>query len=274
MAKAKSKGNARTDAEPGGLWHQPALMNLLADLLIVLAVAGLAWAALTALQRLPVFPLREVVVVETPRQVSLQQIEHTSRTAVSGNFFTVNLETVRETFEKLPWVRKVSLQRVWPDGLALSIEEHEPMARWRHLNGDAAMVNRHGEVFDAEHVEGAQGLPLMSGPEGSAAEMLRRHGEFNGAMAAIGRRVDVLSLSPRRAWVLKLDNGLAINLGRDQEKHPLNERLARFVAHYEGAGNRIANIKSIDMRYPNGFALVGDDRAARAVRVESAGRKS
>ena len=51
MAKAKTKGNARLDAEPGGLWHQPALMNLLADLLIVLSIAALAWAALTALQR-------------------------------------------------------------------------------------------------------------------------------------------------------------------------------------------------------------------------------
>ena len=274
MARAKSKGNTRIDVEPGGLWHQPALMNLLADLLLVFSVAGLAWAALTALQRLPVFPLREVIVMEVPRQVSLQQIEHTSRGAVSGNFFTVNLESVRETFEKLPWVRKVSLQRVWPDGLALSIEEHEPKARWRHLNGEAAMVNRQGEVFDAEHVDAAHSLPLMTGPEGSAAEMLHRYGEFSHALAVIGRRVDVLSLSPRRAWGLKLDNGLAINLGRDQEKYSLTDRLTRLVAHYEGVGNRITNIKSIDMRYPNGFALVGDDRSARPVRAESAGRKS
>jgi cell division protein FtsQ len=35
--------------------------------------------------------------------------------ALRGNFFTVDLEAVKETFEKLPWVRKAEVRRRWPD---------------------------------------------------------------------------------------------------------------------------------------------------------------
>ncbi len=276
---AKPRGNQRTQpAEPAGLWHQPTLMNLLADVLIVLAVAGLAWASLAALQRLPVFPLREVVLTTAPQQVSAEQIAHTARSAVVGNFFTVDLEAARAAFEKLPWVRTATVRRTWPNGLSLTLEEHEAAARWRPLGGsDGSLVNVQGEVFVADLPENASTLPPLphlSGPEGSAAEVLAHHAEFNSVLAGIERRVEAVALSPRRAWQLRLDDGVAIELGRDQERHPLAERLARFVAHYENIKARLGTVRVADMRYPNGFALAGAERTARPAKTEAAGRKS
>ncbi|MCX8017800.1 MAG: cell division protein FtsQ/DivIB [Rhodocyclaceae bacterium] len=276
MARAKNKARP-VAAEPGGLWHQPALMNLLADILIVLSSAALIWAALTLLQRLPVFPLREIVVEAPPKRVTADQIEHAARASVVGNFFTVDLEAARLAFEGLPWVRKASLRRQWPDGLTVALEEHEAVARWRPLGGEPSgheLVNVHGEVFRAELAEGAANLPLLSGPEGSAAEVLRRHGEFSAQLATIGRRLDALALTPRRAWRMRLDDGLAIELGRDQEKHPLEARLARFVAHYDSAKARLPNAHKADMRYPNGFVLSAQEAASSRARQEGQDKKS
>lgn len=272
---ARRNANRRApNGEPGGLWHQPALMNLIADVLIVAAVAALAWAGASALQRLPVFPLREIALSAAPRQVAVDQIAHAARGAVAGNFFTVDLEATRAAFEKLPWVRRAAVRRQWPDGLVLTLEEHEAKARWRHPNGEPALVNAHGEVFAAELPEDAAALPRLSGPAGSAAELLARHAEFDAALAACGRRVEAVTLSPRRAWRLRLDDGVALELGRDQERHPLAERLARFVAHYDGVMARLDGVRVVDMRYPNGFALAGAAAAPRAARPEAAGRKS
>lgn len=271
---ARASTNQRRAAEPAGLWHQPTLLNLLADVLIVLGVAGLAWAALAALQRLPLFPLREIVLVETPKRVSSEQIAHVARTAVVGNFFTVDLDAARVALEKLPWVRTAAVRRVWPNGLSLALEEHEAVAEWRHLNGEAGLVNKQGEVFAAELPEDAPALPRLSGPDGTAAEILARHGEFNQTVATIGRNVAVISLSRRRAWRLRLDDGVAIELGRDEERHPLHERLARFVTHYDNVKARFGAARVADMRYPNGFALAGGERAARPPKGEAAGLKS
>jgi cell division protein FtsQ len=261
MAKAKAKGNTRLQTtEPSGLWHQPAFLNLLADLLIVLATTSLAWAALTTLQRLPLFPLRELALTETPGLVSSAQLEHATRAAVSGNFFTVDLNAARSAYEKLPWVRKAVVSRQWPDGLKLTLEEHEARARWRPLGSstvnEGMLVNQQGELFVAEApAPDLKRLPQFSGPEGSAPELLQRHDEFTLALAPIQRQVEAITLSPRRAWRLELDNGVRIELGRDQERHPLTERLARFVEHYDSIASRMGTLQTIDMRYPNGFAM-------------------
>jgi cell division protein FtsQ len=74
--------------------------------------------------------------------VTPTQIEYAARSAVAGNFFTVNLDAVRAAFEKLPWVRKAEVRRRWPDGLELAIEEHVAAARWKQA--DAPPRRRRG----------------------------------------------------------------------------------------------------------------------------------
>ncbi|OHC64402.1 MAG: hypothetical protein A2040_01855 [Rhodocyclales bacterium GWA2_65_19] len=254
---AKPRGNTRTEPGAGdGFWDRPMLINLLADLLLLAGGVLLAWAGAMALQRLPVFPLKQLVVVTPLDQVSRAQIEHTARSALSGNFFTVNLEAAQAAFERMPWVRSASLRRLWPDGVELALEEHRAAARWTPQEGEARLVNSRGEVFLASSREA---LPAFAGPEGSAPRVLARYQEFNDGLAAIGRKPVAVHLSAREAWQLKLDDGVVLELGRDQPKHPLADRLRRFTTHYatvsSSAKNRLQTIGVVDMRYPNGFAL-------------------
>ena len=243
-------------------------MNLIADLLFFAAALALGYAATLAAARLPFFPLREVAVVVPLREVTPTQIEYAARTALAGNFFTVNLDAVRAAFEKLPWVRKAEVRRRWPDGLELGIEEHLAEARWKQadapgeaLLGGAAevrLVNSEGEVFAAAS---NAALPLFVGPEGTAPLILARYHELQPLLEPLGRRPQSLALSPRQAWQLRLDDGVLLDLGRDQAKSRINDRLQRFAAAYRQAAERLrARADVIDLRYPNGFAM----RLARA----------
>jgi len=63
-------------------------------------------------------------------------------------------------------------------------------------------------------------------------------------------------LSSRYAWQLRLSNGLTLELGRDQLKEPVMQRLARFVANYAQTLGRLGRrIDYADLRYPGGFAV-------------------
>ena len=251
---AKRVRRPANDPETLGFWDRPVLINLVADLLIVFGVAALAWAGSMAIQRLPVFPLREVVVTHPVQQVTSAQIEQAARASLVGNFFTVDLDGVRAAFEKLPWVRHAEVRRRWPDAVELDLEEHVAVARWRQPDGESRLVNREGEVFAAAS---EQVLPTFAGPEGSAPEVLARYREFGQALAKIGRRAETIVLSRREAWQLRLDDGLLLELGRDEDKHPLTERMARFVSYYPAALAKVQVAAGgvVDMRYPNGFAL-------------------
>lgn len=255
MAKPGKGGNVKRKPgnEGDGLWDRPALMNLLSDLLFLGGGVLLAWSAVSALQRLPVFPLRNLVVSTPIEQVSRAQIEYTVRSALAGNFFTVDLAAAQDAFERLPWVRHADLRRRWPDTLELAIEEHKAVARWTPLEGESRLVNDHGEVFAAST---SGSLPMFSGPEGSAARVLQRYSDFREGLQVIGRRPVAVALSPREAWALRLDDGVLLELGRDQSKTTVAERIARFTATYPAARGRFQTaLGAIDMRYPNGFAL-------------------
>lgn len=235
------------------MWHKPQLMIAVSDLLLVAAAAALLVAVAVWSTRLPLFPLREVTVTHELQEVRRSEIERSLSGLLRGNFFSVNLEALRLSLEKLPWVRHAEVRRQWPARVEISIEEHQPAARWG--DGAAQLVNTHGEVFAAP-LSREMHLPLLSGPAGSSADVLRYYAEFAQALAPTGRRPEQVALSPRLAWLLKLEDGMQIELGREQAKAPISVRLQRFVEHYPTVTDaRRPRPVAVDMRYPNGFAL-------------------
>ena len=242
------------------MWNSPRLLNSTASVLFALAAVIGLFAAGQLVLRSSLFPLREVNVEGTLAHTSRAEVETAARTRIFGNFFSVNLETVRGTFERLPWVRHVDVRRVWPDGLEVRIEEHVALAKW----ADGGLVNTRGELFSGRADEH---LPLFKGPRGSAAEVARRYRIFTALLTPLHAPLAQLTLTPRFAWQLRLESGLQLMLGRDLESDPVEKRLARFVDAYPGTLARVHGRREyVDLRYPNGFAvrLPEPERSARA----------
>ena len=237
------------------MWNKPRLLNAIADLLILSAAAAALVAALVWLVRVPSLPVKQVVFAQELQHTRRAEIEQSLPGALKGNFFSFNLETVRGELEKLPWVRKVELRRTWPARLEVKVEEHRPAARWGEGRGE--LVNTFGEVFAATAPdEELDTLPLLYGPQGTAPEVLKRYGEFVGNFKVLGQRPVQVTLSPRLAWQLKLDNGMLVEMGREQQKSPVGVRLQRFIEAYpELVAKRAARPAVVDLRYPNGFAM-------------------
>lgn len=227
------------------MWDKPDLLNPAASLLFASAFLLAAYGAVHYVVRLPAFPLREVRINGGLAHVTLEQVETIVRRELEGNFFTLDLAAARAAFEKLPWVRKVNVRRQWPDRLEVTLEEHVPLARW----GNTALVNTEGEVFTAAY-DGK--LPLFVGPPASAKEMAIQYGYFQRSLAAIGQVPVQVQVSLRRAWEVRLDSGLTLELGRDS----IESRLDRFIAAYDRTVNRLQRkLDYADLRYPNGFAV-------------------
>ena len=71
-----------------------------------------------------------------------------------------------------------------------------------------------------------------------------------------GERPVQVTLSPRLAWALRLENGMQVEMGREQVKAPVGARLQRFIEVYpETVGKRATRPSVVDLRYPNGFAM-------------------
>ena len=237
------------------MWNKPHLLNAIADLLMLAAAAALLAAAAVWLVRVPSLPVKQVVFAEALPHTRRGEVEQVLPGSLKGNFFSLNLEMVRGSLEKLPWVRKVEVRRVWPAKLEIRIEEHKPVARWGEGRGE--LVNSYGEVFAAGLPENeATDLPLLFGPLGTAQDVLKHYSEFVGSFATVGERPVQVTLSPRLAWQLKLQNGMLVDIGREQTKAPVGVRLQRFIEIYpETVAKRAVRPAVVDLRYPNGFAM-------------------
>jgi cell division protein FtsQ len=227
------------------MWDRPQVLNATANALFAAAFLLAFYAAVAFALSLPLFPLREVRIVSAPRLVQRAEVETLVQRELRGNFFTLDLARARAAFERLSWVRKADVRRRWPDRLEVTLEEHEPLARW----GSAALVNAQGEVFEATY-EG--NLPLFNGPNGTAKEMAIQYAYFRHSLQSIGRTPVQVNVSPRRAWSLRLDNGTSLELGRSD----IEGRLARFVQSYPQAVDVLGRrMQHVDLRYANGFAV-------------------
>ncbi|ARP96437.1 cell division protein FtsQ/DivIB [Bordetella genomosp. 13] len=252
------------------MWNDARTINLIANTLAVLAVAimlaaGVAWVA----QR-PYFTLSAIELEPMPDS----QLHYVSPGAVrasiagrfQGNFFTVDLDEAREVFESVPWVRRATVRRIWPNTLRVRIEEQQPLALWN----ENQMINTWGEAFTANtgELDDDADLPQFAGPEGSQELVVQRYAELARWFAPLDLRVKELELSPRYAWRATLSNDLVLDLGRDPAADapdplglpgalPFAARIQRFVQAWPSVVTRLEGrtVTQADLRYPNGFAL-------------------
>jgi cell division protein FtsQ len=194
-------------------------------------------------------PIDQVTVAGRFARVSAADVERAVKQKVRNvGLVSVDLNTVRDSIESIPWVDTVRVQRAWPHGLAVVVIEQVAAARWR----DNGLLNTRGELFvaDARHVP--LELAQLSGPDGKENEVAQRYLASQGRVAEAGMRITALRLDARGAWEFDLANGVTVRLGRRQ----IDDRFERFMTTaVKVVSQRAADIDYVDMRYTNGFAI-------------------
>ncbi len=203
--------------------------------------------AINAFQRWT--PIRYVRVEGAFEGLDPQQFEAAIRPEVKGSFLTTSLSALESVAREVPWVGGVTVSRVWPDTFVFTVEELDPVARW----GDRQLISSTAKIFtrpaskvDFDH------LPVLKGPVGREREVLAMQERLDQKFAAAGTRVVKLSLSERLAWTATLASGLEITYGNLSPAES-TERLLELLPHLQEQHQ--AEIKTVDLRYPRGFAI-------------------
>lgn len=232
------------------------LMNGVASLLFVLALLVLLAAALQWLWRAPVLGIRVIQLEGELQRNSVATIRANAMPRLAGNILSIDLQRSRAAFETVPWVRQATLRRVWPDRLAVRLDEHHPVALWQGEDGNDRLVNDFGEVFEANvgDVED-QNLPQFSGPEGSSAPMLSLYRRLLPLLAEQRMEPVALQVSGRGSWRVELDTGAILVLGRGSEDELVarSERFLRTVSQITDRFQR--DLEHADLRHADGYAV-------------------
>ncbi|TWC68520.1 cell division protein FtsQ/DivIB [Herbaspirillum sp. SJZ099] len=251
------------------MWQDVKMLNAASSALLALVVLALLASGLWWVAQRPMFTLH-TIRIESASELPLEKVNAltvraTALPRIHGNFFTTDLSAVRAAFEAVPWVRRAMVRREWPDRLVVKIEEHKVLGTWGE---DGRLLSQKGDVFTANLAEAEDDGDLMEfeGPDGSEKQVVARLAQFRQWFAPIRLEPEALHLSNRYAWTVRMDNGMTVELGRDQGEAVLKERIDRLVAVYPQLMERLqGKIESVDMRYPNGMALKADGMVLAAL---------
>jgi cell division protein FtsQ len=227
--------------------------NVLLTLLGVVLLAGAMWWLATR----PTFTLRGITLEGDLAHNTPLTVRAAVNSKLAGNFLSLDLDHARDAFESVPWVRRATVRRLFPDRLAVRLEEHRAAALWDDDASDARLVNTFGEVFEANvgDVED-DALPRLAGPPGSAARVLAMHRALVPVLQPLDSPMRTLKLTSHGTWRTQLASGVVIELGRG-ETDAVAERAARFVRTLPQvtASMQQRPLLSADLRHPDGYAV-------------------
>lgn len=207
----------------------------------------LVWGVVTLYER-DTLPVRFVRVEGAFEHLEKKDVQRVLEPLVNVNYLSADIREMSRVAQSLPWVERVSIRRVWPDTLVVRVDEQIAYARW----GEEGLLNRHGERFVPSNPEGFDELPLIRGPVGQEAYLMKVFQKIAAVMAKHGLSVEALEVNGRRAWSARLAGGIKINMGRHE---PL-KAFARLLRVLPLLGKQhLAAMERIDLRYPNGFAV-------------------
>ncbi len=211
---------------------------------LVFIALGLAVALVPREQWLPIEKIR---ITGEFRQVDTDKLQQQLKPYLGAGFFSVDIQKIQDQVSQQSWIDEVSVRRVWPSKIVVSVIENQAFARW----DESHLLSTKARVFEADS-KAFMNLPLINGYVGQSAELLQRYLELKQKFAENGIQLSALSEDSKGALSLLLDEYLKVNLGTDETEQKIYKMLAVYPMQIKP---KKEFIKYIDFRYSNGFAI-------------------
>ncbi len=198
---------------------------------------------------IPVWPQIKTVQVSGVLHVTDRvTFENIIQKHTAGGFFHVQMGLLEEELTGLPWVYRASVQRLWPNTLAVKVIEQHPIARW----GDSGLMNAYGEVFFPSTTEPYASFPMLFGEEIRSKDLATVFENSLKQLQPLGLQLRGLFEDERQSKHLVLSNGLVLAIGDGN----VVKKIARFITAYQQyLSPYLSEVEKIDLRYTNGLAV-------------------
>ena len=196
-------------------------------------------------------PINKIRVSGNYQQINTDNINTILDSNLGKGFFSVNIKSIQRSINLQPWVDTVSVKRIWPRELHVRLIQKKAVARWDSEN----LLSQQAVIFKADS-QAFNHLPLISGYSGQSKELLQRYNQIQHEFSRHGIVVTEMSEDSKGALSLLLNKKIKVSIGSENRDMKLRHLLAVYAQQIKP---RTEQIKHIDFRYNNGFAIAWKD---------------
>jgi cell division protein FtsQ len=178
----------------------------------------------------------------------------------ASSLLMLDAEKARARIAEIPWVADVTVKKLYPNRIVVSLTERQPFALWQD-DGRIKVVDKSGAVMSDTLQPRHAGLPLVVGA--GADKRLQEAVALMNAAPTIRPRIRAAVLVAERRWNLITVDGIEILL---PEENPL-AALTRIAELQDAKKLLDRDLVAIDTRVPDRLFVRLSDAAA-AVRKE------
>ncbi|MBE0492940.1 MAG: FtsQ-type POTRA domain-containing protein [Thiomicrospira sp.] len=187
-------------------------------------------------------------IVDSLQHVSFDDVDEALVPYLAQSFWEVDLSKLKRSLEQVNWIENATIKRSWPGYLEISIEEHNPIARW----GDKDLISQQGKIFRPASQQGFEHLIHLQGDRLQVPALLAVLETFQQNLSALNWQVTSLSQQVDGVFRLKFDTGQDLIV----DSANWTTKLPRFVKAYPMLSKKLVeSAQSFDLRYSNGVAV-------------------
>ncbi len=169
-----------------------------------------------------------------------------------GRLLSTDLNALRKQVLALSWPRRVSIRRIWPHTISVSVERETLVAQWSdegYLSGTGKLVKAPDNPVSTPYFECAIANPK---------EALETYRHLQRIADEEGLAIAELTQNALSEWRVKLANGAQATLGAKL----LHDRMHRLLAvHRQLSLTSDEAVRYVDLRYSHGVAIRWQDKS-------------
>ena len=190
-----------------------------------------------------IYPINEIDVVAQESNYDYKKINSVISSLQGENLLSVDIAELRKSIMSDDWIKDVEITKSFPSRLLITIIQHKPLATYNSkiLTLDGTVIE--GNLFNIE-------LPIITD---STNDSYLSRAIFDSCNSYLDKiNLKLLKIEIHNSLVKIYTDSLLIISDREN----LNHNLKRLIASFDKLKLAFKQeIKSIDMRYSNGFAI-------------------
>lgn len=180
--------------------------------------------------------------------ITQEEVREKLNPLIETNLFLLDEAQIITELENEPWIRQVSLRKIWPKQLEVHIKEQVPVAFW----GKGRLLNQYGEIFKGELPDKKGVFPYLESPKDNGRELGERYVYLQRLLNKTPLEIMELTEDDTGVWRVRFRQGPVLIIGRKEHE----KRIERFkIGYLQGLKDNFTLIRKIDLRYTNGFAV-------------------